>query len=81
MLASCYNTAMQLAEENRLKSIAFSCISTGIYGYPKREAARIAIDTIIRHLNDGYDGEVIICCFSAGDKSIYDEKIKDMRCL
>ena len=69
---------MQLAEDNRLKSIAFSCISTGVYGYPKREAAHIAIDTIIKHLNNGYDGEVIICCFSDGDKDIYDETIKEM---
>ena len=78
LLASCYDTAMQLAEENRLKSIAFSCISTGVYGYPKREAARIAIDTIIKHLNNGYDGEVIICCFSDGNKGIYDVTIKEM---
>lgn len=78
LLASCYDTAMQLVEENRLKSIAFSCISTGVYGYPKREAARIAIDAIVRHLNSGYDGEVIICCFSDSDKSIYDETIKEL---
>ena len=78
MLASCYDTAMQLAAENRLKSIAFTYISTGVYGYPKSEAAHIAIDTIIKHLNSSYDGEVIICCFSDGDKSIYDETIKEM---
>ena len=39
-LASCYDTAMRLAEENGLKSVAFSCISTGVYGFPKAEAAR-----------------------------------------
>ena len=40
LLASCYDTAMKLAEDNHLRSIAFSCISTGVYGFPKAEAAQ-----------------------------------------
>ena len=43
LLASCYDTAMRLAEANSLASIAFPCISTGVYRYPKREAAGIAL--------------------------------------
>lgn len=46
-LASCYRTAIQLAEENAADSIAFPAISCGIYGYPLDEAAHIAIDTVI----------------------------------
>lgn len=68
-LASCYLTALDLAMANGLKSIAFPCISTGVYGYPKAEAARIAIDAIRQH---PYEGEVTICCFSPKDKSIYE---------
>ena len=62
---------MRLAEENGLKSIAFSCVSTGVYGFPKAEAARIAVEVLNRHLRDGYQGEVIVCCFSGGDVEYY----------
>ena len=72
LLASCYDSALKLAEENGLSSIAFSCISTGVYGFPKEEAARIALHTIFAHLRDGYDGEVVVCCFSEGDVRFYE---------
>ena len=71
LLASCYDTAMRLAEENGLKSIAFSCVSTGVYGFPKAEAAKIAVEVLNRHLHDGYQGEVIVCCFSETDAEYY----------
>src|SRR5574344_132284 len=60
LLASCYDTAMKLAEDNGLKSIVFSCIITGVYGYPKREAAHIALHVLSEHLKKGYDGEIKI---------------------
>lgn len=64
-LASCYETALRLAAENGLQSIAFPCISTGAYGYPKREAATVALRTIMRLTADGtYRGKVVICCFA-----------------
>lgn len=72
LLASCYDTAMKIAEENNIKSIAFPCISTGVYRYPHEEAARIALKTIMKHIDSGsYDGEVIICCFLEEDEEIY----------
>src|SRR3954454_10540327 len=46
LLASCYRRALEVADELGARSVAFPAISTGIYGYPKAEAARIAIDTI-----------------------------------
>lgn len=67
-LASCYRTALDIAREKGIRSIAFPCISTGVYGYPKEEAARIALDTIQRH---PYDGEVTICCFGEHARDIY----------
>lgn len=67
-LASCYKTALDFAEERGLQSIAFSCISTGVYGYPKEEAANIALQTIQEH---PYKGKVIICCFCEQDMKIY----------
>lgn len=71
LLASCYDSALKLAEAHHLESIAFSCISTGVYGFPKAEAAHIALDTICAHLRDGYQGQVIICCFCEADTEYY----------
>ena len=74
LLASCYDSALRIAEANGLRSIAFPCISTGVYGYPHREAADIALKTILTHLRSGaYDGEVIVCCFLEEDDLIYKE--------
>jgi O-acetyl-ADP-ribose deacetylase (regulator of RNase III) len=46
LLASCYRRALEVADELGAKTVAFPAISTGIYGYPKADAARVAIDTI-----------------------------------
>ena len=46
LLKSCYLSCLKLAEENGVKSIAFCCISTGVFGFPQREAAEIAIATV-----------------------------------
>lgn len=74
LLASCYDSALRIAEANKLRSIAFPCISTGVYGYPHREAADIALKTVLAHLRSGaYDGKVIICCFLEKDALIYKE--------
>jgi O-acetyl-ADP-ribose deacetylase (regulator of RNase III) len=48
LLASCYRHALDLAEENELESVAFPAISTGAFGYPARDAARLALSTILR---------------------------------
>lgn len=71
LLASCYDTAMKLAEDHHLRSIAFSCISTGVYGFPKAEAAQIAIQVLTKHIEEGFDGEVIVCCFTDEDAKYY----------
>jgi O-acetyl-ADP-ribose deacetylase (regulator of RNase III) len=64
-LASCYRKAMVLAHERELASIAFSAISTGVYGFPAERAARIAVTTAIATDADASRLEtVIFCCFS-----------------
>lgn len=73
LLASCYATALEIAEANELESIAFPCISTGVYGFPKDEAARIALRTIFAHIRDSYPGQVVVCCFSEEDVRYYQD--------
>ena len=71
LLADAYRNSLRLAAEHNLKSVAFPAISTGVYGYPKEEAAHIAIDTI-REFLKGYDMEVILTAFSDGDLKRYE---------
>ncbi|MDO4515275.1 MAG: O-acetyl-ADP-ribose deacetylase [Lachnospiraceae bacterium] len=68
LLASCYTTALNIAKERGIKSIAFPCISTGVYGYPKAEAAQVAMKAIGE---SDFEGEVIICCFCQEDATYY----------
>src|SRR5437763_392666 len=51
LLASCYRTCLELAERHGASKVSFPSISTGIYGYPMRDAAAIAVGEIIRHLS------------------------------
>ena len=73
LLASCYRRSLELAAAQGAKSIAFPCISTGVYGYPADEAAEIAIHSVRKALADLPDPmEVLFCCFSARSKAFYD---------
>lgn len=74
LLGSCYLKSLELAEQNNILSIAFPSISTGVYGYPKEEAANIAISTVKKYLSGHKLPEkVIFVCFSERDYSIYKE--------
>jgi O-acetyl-ADP-ribose deacetylase (regulator of RNase III) len=66
LLASCYRTALTLAAEGGLQSIAFSSISTGVYGFPADRAARIAVGTVVAELTAAPRGitAVTFCCFA-----------------
>jgi O-acetyl-ADP-ribose deacetylase (regulator of RNase III) len=70
LLANCYRTCLDLAREHRAKSIAFPAISTGIYGYPKSEAAEVAIHTCRIHAS-GLD-LIEFVCFDEETAAIYE---------
>jgi O-acetyl-ADP-ribose deacetylase (regulator of RNase III) len=66
LLASCYRTALQIAAQHGLASIAFPAISTGVYAFPANRAARIAIGTVAAELGASDRGisHVVFCCFA-----------------
>lgn len=72
-LADCYRNALQVAVDNGCKTIAFPCISTGVYGYPINDAARVAVDTVLEFSShsDKID-KVIFVCFD--DDNFYSIK-------
>jgi O-acetyl-ADP-ribose deacetylase len=74
LLANCYRNSLRLAVENGVKSIAFPNISTGIYHFPKQEAAEIAIETVQRFMaNDNSLEEVFFVCFDDENYALYKE--------
>ena len=74
LLASCYRASLAIAAAKCLTSIAFPCISTGIFGFPLELAANIA-GTTAREcaLENNSLREIIFCCFSAGDLLVYQQ--------
>lgn len=68
LLRACYENALELARSHGAATIAFPAISTGAYGFPRAEAARIALSAMTGA--DGFD-EIIACCFSGADAALY----------
>lgn len=64
-LTNCYKNSLDLAREHNLHTIAFSAISTGVYGYPFDKAAKIALETTASWLveNENYQMEILLTCF------------------
>jgi O-acetyl-ADP-ribose deacetylase (regulator of RNase III) len=77
LLASCYMNTLLLAEQHAIKTIAFPNISTGIYRFPKEEAATIAVSTVQQFAAEyqSVDG-IIFVCFDEENYAIYNQLIK-----
>lgn len=72
LLAQCYRSCWKIAESKKFGSIAFPCISTGIYGYPKKQAAAIAVQTLKSEQDRATSVQkVIFCCHSREDYDLY----------
>lgn len=73
LLRACYTNSLRLAVEHRLASIAFPCISTGVYSFPSDRAAEIAVEAVRHFTRDvGQIVAVIFCCFSEDDLRRYE---------
>ncbi|MDY3238801.1 MAG: macro domain-containing protein, partial [Anaerovoracaceae bacterium] len=71
-LASCYRSCLQLADQNGIGSIAFCCISTGVFCFPNQKAAEIAVETVTEYLAETKSNiEVIFNVFQEQDEEIY----------
>ena len=77
-LASCYRRSLEVAVENGVKTIAFPCISTGVYGFPQERAAKIAVREVREFLGKNQSIEkVVFVCFLGRDFQIYSELLKE----
>ncbi|PTI46355.1 protein-ADP-ribose hydrolase [Staphylococcus xylosus] len=77
LLARCYRNCLEIADKHQLKSIAFCCISTGVFGFPQAEASRIAIDTVLNYKQIHQSGiKVIFNVFTDIDAKLYKEGLK-----
>ena len=79
LLEGAYRSSLELADQNGLKTIAFPSISTGVYGYPIRDASNIALSTVIAYLK----GETVVeravfVLFSSQDFDIYCDTLKQL---
>ncbi len=78
LLSACYSSCLELASENDLKSVAFCCISTGVFMFPQKRAAQIAVQTVKEYLNHNENKiKVVFNVFNDTDLMIYKELLSD----
>jgi len=77
LLLGCYRHAFALAEQHGVRSIAFPAISTGVYAFPKDQAAAIALGQMRFH-QDRFE-RIIACCFSEADAAVYRRELSAQR--
>ncbi|XP_060784057.1 ADP-ribose glycohydrolase MACROD1 [Neoarius graeffei] len=76
-LRDCYYNCLSTATENKLRTVAFPCISTGVYGYPPEQAVEVALKTVREYLEDNpaQMDRVIICVFLKSDEDLYKSRL------
>lgn len=79
LLSSAYRTSLQLCTQNKISSIAFPSISTGIYGYPVEEASRIALKTVMDYLKDHPEIKLVrLVLFDSNTFNVYQEVLREL---
>lgn len=76
-LARCYYCSLKLAHEYGVRSIAFPCISTGVYGYPQAKAAETALEAVESYLDEfpNHFERIVFCCFNEVDHGLYNQML------
>lgn len=76
-LSSCYNRCLEIVKEEKLRTVAFPCISTGIYGYDIQKATPVVLTTVRKWLRDNHENidRIIFCIFLAKDVQVYEENL------
>jgi len=77
LLEQCYRSVFELALKHRIHRIAFPAISTGVYGYPKAEAAALAVRVMREY--EPHFAEVIACCHSEQDRAVYEQALRALQ--
>jgi O-acetyl-ADP-ribose deacetylase (regulator of RNase III) len=77
LLQACYRNSFEIALENGVRSIAFPAISTGVYGFPKRQATEIAVAAMLEYA-DRFE-RIIACCFSEADAGLYRQVLEALQ--
>ncbi len=78
LLSSAYRKSLELCSQNKISSVAFPSISTGIYGYPVKEASRIALKTVVDYLKDHPDIKLVrFVLFDSNTFDVYKESLKE----
>src|SRR5262249_30342892 len=76
VLAACYRESLRLAAERGSRTLAFPSIGTGVYGYPKEEACRVAVDTVLGWLREHpLPEQVVFCCFDEESAGLYRQRL------
>ena len=75
LLRNAYMNSLKLAAEHTIKSIAFPAISTGVYGYPKEQAAEIAVESAQEFMKEHPDMEILLVAFGKTDAQLYEKLI------
>jgi len=79
LLAGAYRASLEIASKEGIASIAFPSISTGAYGYPIRDASRVALGTVVDYINDHPEIKLVrFVLFSDGDLNIYRDSLEKM---
>jgi O-acetyl-ADP-ribose deacetylase (regulator of RNase III) len=79
LLSSAYRKSLELCSQNKISSIAFPSISTGVYGYPVEEASRIALKTVMDYLRDHPEIKLVrFVLFDSKTYSVYEQALKEL---
>jgi O-acetyl-ADP-ribose deacetylase (regulator of RNase III) len=80
LLANCYRNALEIAEDKGIKSIAFPSISTGAFGYPKKEATEVALNAVKEKADDLNKVQLIrFVLFGEEDLDLFEDKLEEMK--